>query len=151
MFPSGMMRSEQWELKLQRKLHLLSWKPDTGERQRRDEEGHSWKADPSLICLCSNTENNSLFMIRFYPPKLHSTLAERVYCMPWTQGDWLHFTKELVLKLHFLSVVGTETEWVYWAGKMREALQSAPGLFALKAVWQSWRDSHAQCEICAAP
>lgn len=39
--PSGKTRSEQWELKLQRKLHHLSWKKDTGERWRRDEKGHS--------------------------------------------------------------------------------------------------------------
>lgn len=62
--------------------------------------------------------------------------------MPRTRSDWLHFTKELVLKLLFLSVVGTETEWVYWASKkMREALQSPPEPIALKAVvWQSWMD-----------
>lgn len=70
--------------------------------------------------------------------------------MPQTRGDWLHFTKEFVLKFHFLSVVGTETE----RGKqnMREALQSPPGPIALKAVvWQSWMDSPAGREICAAP
>lgn len=40
--------------------------------------------------------------------------------MPQTQGVWLNFTTELELKLHFLSVVGTETEWVYWESKKWE-------------------------------
>lgn len=36
--------------------------------------------------------------------------------------------------------------------EMREVLQSPPGPIALKAVvWQSWMDSPAACEICAAP
>lgn len=59
-----------------------------------------------------------------------------MYYLPQTWGDWLHFTKELVLKLHFLFVVGTETKCIFWGKqKRREVLQSPPRVVTPEGCW----------------
>ena len=56
--------------------------------------------------------------------------------MPRMWGDWLHFTRELVLKVHFLFVTGTEMKCIFWGKQEKgEALQSPPRVIASEGCW----------------